>query len=313
LIKTGFFHISEQVAKMTRRDFDFHSTADDLALRGYCWEEVDSPSGILVIAHGLGEHARRYEAFATELNQAGYIVFALDHRGHGGSPGPSGLGDFGAGGWNALVLDMVRLIAIARETYPGLGLTLFGHSMGSFASQQLVLDHSALIDALVLSGSAAVDKLFEANAEAIENLQEEGKSAFSPYNALFEPARTDFDWLSRDAAEVDKYIADPLCGFDLLPESGMGMVVEAARLSNPSALDQIRSDLPVLLLAGDMDPVTGQLAFLDVLRERYATAGIARIETLYYEGGRHEMLNEINREEVMGDVTTWLDNTLGNP
>lgn len=295
---------------MTRHEFDFNSNVDNLALRGYCWDDAESPGGVVVIAHGLGEHARRYELFAAELNTAGYTVFALDHRGHGGSPGPSGLGDFGAGGWNALVSDIVQLIEIATDKSKGLKVTLFGHSMGSFASQQLVLDASAMIDALILSGSAAVDKMFAANAESLENLQAEGKSAFSPYNALFEPARTDFDWLSRDTAEVDKYIADPLCGFDLLPESGMGMVVEAARLSDPEALKQIRPDLPMLLVAGDMDPVTGQLAFLEVLKERYETAGIANIETRYYKDGRHEMLNEINRLEVVSDIITWLDKTL---
>jgi alpha-beta hydrolase superfamily lysophospholipase len=296
---------------MTEPGFIFKSTVDNLALRGYCWNEVESPIGIVVIAHGLGEHARRYELFATELNQAGYTVFALDHRGHGGSPGPSGLGDFGVGGWNALVSDMVQIVEIAREECEGLKLTLFGHSMGSFAAQQFVLDHSELIDALILSGSAAVDKLFETNAESIENMQEEGKSAFSPYNALFEPARTDFDWLSRDTAEVDKYIEDPLCGFDLVPESGIGMVVEAAQLSDPELLRRIRSDLPMLLVAGDMDPVTGQLAFLEVLKQRYEAAGIGNIETRYYKGGRHEMLNEINREEVVSDLVSWLDKIIG--
>jgi alpha-beta hydrolase superfamily lysophospholipase len=297
---------------MADQQFDFNSTVDNLALRGYCWDVAASCAGVVVIAHGLGEHARRYERFASELNKAGYSVFALDHRGHGDSPGPSGLGDFGPGGWNALVADIVQLVEIARERNKGLKVMLFGHSMGSFASQQLVLDASTLIDGLILSGSAAVDKLFAANAESIENLQSENKSAFSPYNALFEPARTDFDWLSRDSAEVDKYIEDPLCGFDLLPESGMGMVVEASRLSDPEALKQIRSDLPVLLLAGDMDPVTGQLAFLKVLQERYAAAGITRIETLYYKEGRHEMLNEINREEVAGDMIAWLNKTTGD-
>lgn len=295
---------------MTRREFDFNSNVDNLSLRGYCWDAAESPGGVVVIAHGLGEHARRYALFATELNAAGYTVFALDHRGHGGSPGPSGLGDFGAGGWNALVSDMVQLIEIASEKCKGLKVTLFGHSMGSFACQQLVLDASTMIDALILSGSAAVDKLFAANAASLENLQADDKSAFSPYNALFEPARTDFDWLSRDSAAVDKYIQDPLCGFDLLPESGMTMVVAAARLSDPEALKQIRPDLPMLLVAGDMDPVTGQLVFLEVLKERYETAGIAKIETRYYAEGRHEMLNEINRQEVVNDIIAWLDKTL---
>ncbi len=297
---------------MNAREFEFKSRVDQLSLQGYCWDAVQQPAGIVVIAHGLGEHARRYEHFATLLGDAGYVAFALDHRGHGDSTGPLGLGDFGTGGWNALVADMVQLVELTHEKYPGLPVTLFGHSMGSFAAQQFVLAASAAIDALILSGSAAVDKLFEANAASIENLQSEGKSAFSPYNAPFEPARTEFDWLSRDATEVDKYIEDPLCGFDLLPESGMGMVAAAQKLSDSDALKGIRADLPMLLVAGDMDPINGQLVFLGVLEERYRAAGITEIEQLYYKRGRHEMLNETNREQVISDIIAWLHKTYLN-
>jgi alpha-beta hydrolase superfamily lysophospholipase len=184
--------------------------------------------------------------------------------------------------------------------------------MGSFAAQQLVLEHSAQIDSLVLSGSAAIDKLMEAMAEdtAAADAKAEGQEAgsdFGPLNRPFEPARTPFDWLSRDKQEVDKYINDPLCGFDFLPESTMSMAMAAQQTTDPAALAEIRKDLPILLLAGDADPVTGNLGFLNVLEQRYRAAGISDISKLYYSQGRHEMLNEINRERVMFDTILWLD------
>jgi alpha-beta hydrolase superfamily lysophospholipase len=291
------------------REFNVNSNEDSLALQGYQWEPDHSPRGIVVIAHGKGEHARRYQLFAEALNKARYLVYALDHRGHGGSPGPQGLGDFGSGGWNGLVNDIVQLIEMARRDQPDLPLALFGHSMGSFAAQQLILDHSSRIDSVVLSGSAAIDKLLEVMAESLvapTDAQEPG-SDFGPLNKPFEPARTPFDWLSRDKGEVDKYMKDPLCGFDFLPESTMSMAMAAQQTADPAALAQIRKDLPILLLAGDADPVTGNLEFLNVLEQRYRAAGISDISKLYYSQGRHEMLNEINRERVMFDTILWLD------
>ncbi len=294
------------------KEFRFNSDQDGLSLQGYRWEPGNNPRGIVVIAHGKGEHARRYELFATELNKARYLVYALDHRGHGGSPGPAGLGDFGSGGWNGLVNDIVQLTEMARAEEPELPLALFGHSMGSFAAQQVILDHSSLIDSLVLSGSAAIDKLLEVMAQdtsaATEpSAGEEGGSDFGPLNRPFAPARTPFDWLSRDEREVDKYISDPLCGFDFLPESNLSMAMAAQQTADPAALGKIRKNLPILLLAGDADPVTGNLEFLNVLEQRYRAAGISDISKLYYSQGRHEMLNEINRERVMFDTILWLD------
>jgi alpha-beta hydrolase superfamily lysophospholipase len=304
---------------MTVEKFGFSSDVDALSLQGYKWSAAPDPKGTVVIAHGKGEHAGRYDEFALKLNQADYIVYSVDHRGHGGSPGPNGLGDFGDAGWNALVADLLQLVRIARHQHPKLPLTLFGHSMGSFAAQHLILQSSALIDNLVLSGSAAVDKLMEQMAAAMtdepETGEENGENAasdFEPFNKSFSPPRTPFDWLSRDVAEVDKYIADPLCGFDFTTESTISMAMSAEPLASPELLQAIRKDLPMLLVAGDKDPVTGELLFLDILEQRYKDAGMKDIEKLYYPGGRHEMLNEINREEVIGDIIQWLDQQSGS-
>jgi len=289
---------------MQREAISFSSESDGLTLKAYAWRVPGRPRGVVVIAHGMGEHSLRYERFAHALQSAGHAVLAIDHRGHGASPGPGGLGDFGRGGWVGLVDDVATLLRRAGSDHPGVSVTLFGHSMGSFAAQLLCLDRSDLFDAAVLSGSTALDHMGPIDSD---ELRAEGLQGF---NAGFEPARTPFDWLSRDEAEVDRYIADPHCGFDVTPASLAGLAATITRLADPEALRGIRDDLPVLLVAGDADPLNDGLAGLQLLEERWRAAGVSSIETQYYAGGRHEMLNETNREEVTRAIIDWLDRTL---
>jgi alpha-beta hydrolase superfamily lysophospholipase len=171
--------------------------------------------------------------------------------------------------------------------------------MGAAACQQYVLDGSHTIAALILSGSTARE--LPRTAERAER---------PPPNRAFEPGRTPYDWLSRDPAEVDKYIADPLCGFGSWRVRPRGMMGDPSRLSDPELLRQIRPDLPCLFVAGDQDPINQQLQGLRLLEQRWRDAGVQRIDTLYYPGGRHEMLNEINRDEVTSDIVSWLHGVL---
>jgi len=286
---------------MGMESFSFSSDQDKLVLAAYKWP-VANPVSIVVISHGLGEHAQRYASFAQALNNAGIIVYALDHRGHGSSIKGDTPGCFDAPGWDGLVADIAQLVRIAHNQNPNLALTLFGHSMGSFAAQSYMLDHSDDITALVLSGSAALEKLVEAQIEALTNEE----SGFNLFNAPFAPARTEFDWLSRDEAQVDKYIADPLCGFELDQDSTMSMLGAAAVLAEQEKTNAISNKVPVLLAAGSMDPVTGQLAYLGVLEARYDKAGFGDISKQYYEGARHEVLNETNRTEVTQAIVAWI-------
>jgi alpha-beta hydrolase superfamily lysophospholipase len=279
------------------REFRLSSAVDGLSLQGYAWLP-STPVATVVLAHGAAEHARRYDRFALALTDASFAVYALDHRGHGASPGPRGLGDFGEGGWNALVDDIAQLIGLARSEQPALPLALFGHSMGSFAAQQLSYDRSALYDALVLSGSTSWEPQKGAPGPRFEP------------NREFEPARTPYDWLSRDPHEVDEYIADPLCGFESQSGRGAGSWIDWKRVNDPDGPRGIRSSLPVLLVAGDADPLNRKLEGLHLLQNRWQQAGVARIEHRYYPGGRHEMLNEINRDVVTADVIAWLQDVL---
>jgi alpha-beta hydrolase superfamily lysophospholipase len=280
------------------RTFRFESAVDGFSLQGFVWERP-GPKGVVVIAHGAAEHSLRYGRFARALNAAGYEVWSIDHRGHGESPGPEGLGDFGEGGWDALVADIGQFIGLAKAARPGLPVVLFGHSMGSAAAQQLAPDASGEIAGLVLSGSSS----------RMGRREGEAAAAFSP-NAAFEPARTPYEWLSRDANEVDKYIADPKCGFETQTSQRRGRA-SAARLTDPAILAKIRYDLPCLFVAGTRDPVNRNMEGLYELQRLWNEAGIKRINTLYYKDGRHEMLNETNRDEVTGDVIQWLGSLMG--
>ena len=192
---------------------------------------------------------------------------------------------------------MVSLTKYARMREGKLPLVLLGHSMGSFAAQQYLLEHSDLIAAAVISGSAAVDKL------PIDPSREADLTAF---NQAFEPARTPYDWLSREKSAVDAYVADPLCGFGINQRSMEGMAAAAKQLSDPEQIAHIREDLPIYILAGDMDPINHGLEWLKPVADRYRAAGIANVTERYYQGGRHEMLNESNREEVMRDLLAWI-------
>jgi alpha-beta hydrolase superfamily lysophospholipase len=286
---------------MRREDFSFNSE-DGLEIAYYRWRAPGRAAGIVQIAHGMGEHSLRYAHAAESLNQAGFHVYANDHRGHGRSvKGPDSLGDFGSGGWNGLVADTLTLTRLARTREGRLPLVLLGHSMGSFAAQQYVLDNSELIAGLVLSGSAAVDKL---------NIDPSRDADLTAFNRAFEPARTQHDWLSRDPAAVDAYEADPLCGFGINKKAMESMTASARRLVDPAALAGIRKDLPIYIFAGDKDPINHGLEWLTPLAERYRAAGIANVSEKYYPDGRHEMLNETNRDEVIRDLARWLQKSV---
>jgi alpha-beta hydrolase superfamily lysophospholipase len=276
---------------------------DGTPITAYRWPAIGVVRGVLQVAHGMGEHALRYLKPLQPLRDAGITIYANDHRGHGKTArNKAALGDFGPGGFEAVVDDIAGLSEIARHENPEKKLILLGHSMGSFAAQIFVLKHSGLIDGLVLSGSAALDLLPVSSDPKGASLE--------AFNAPFEPARTPFDWLSRDPHEVDAYIADPLCGFTATPASMQSIFAAAAPLFVPGALKHIRPELPIYIFSGDKDPVNGGLAWLRPLVQRYRDAGVLDVSADFYKDGRHEMLNETNRAEVVGKLGTWIDRIL---
>jgi alpha-beta hydrolase superfamily lysophospholipase len=279
-----------------------YKSADGTQVVAYKWEPEDDrgPLAAVQLTHGMGEHAQRYDHVARALNEDRFVVYAQDHRGHGASADPDAYGDLGEGGWNALVDDIGLLSAKIRADHPDLPLILLGHSMGSYAVQQYLLDHSADVDGAVLTGTAAID-LLEPALDLDQPLD------LTVFNAPFQPARTDYDWLSRDEAVVDAYIADPGSGFGIDVESAKAMFVGARRLADPAQVAAMRSDLPVYIAVGEADPVNGGLALLTPLTDRYQAAGLTDVTVRVYPGARHEILNETNRDEVIAELNSWLD------
>jgi alpha-beta hydrolase superfamily lysophospholipase len=261
------------------------------------------------IAHGLGEHIGRYAELAKVLVEDELVVYGNDHRGHGLTAEPSNtFGDFGPGGFDQLVEDMVSLRVIAKKEHPGKAYILLGHSMGSFAAQQFVLDHSHSIDGLALSGSSALDGLIRA-AQSVSPDEDPMKRM----NSEFEPARTPFDWLSRDNTEVDAFINDPLCFPSLKPGSMKSFLDAFPRLADPREIRKVRDDLPVYIFSGSDDPVGQRLEGVRVLIDRYRSAGLTSITHDFYTAGRHEMLHEFNRRDVITNLLVWISGALDKP
>jgi alpha-beta hydrolase superfamily lysophospholipase len=262
---------------------------------------ADGPArAVVLISHGLGEHSARYGRLAAALNAAGFEVYAHDHRGHGRSVrSPEELGHFGPDGWNALVDDLVTVGEAIDARGDGVPRVLLGHSLGSFAAQHYLLDHSADIAAAVLTGTSAIDVIFGA-LDADTSLDR------MPGNEAFE-GRTDFDWLSRDADEVDLYIADPTCGFAADADAVADMTAAAKQPVEGDVLRNIRPDLPILLMSGSADLLSGAMALVELVAERYRDAGVRDVTVIGYQDARHEIFNETNRDEVTSDLVAWLE------
>lgn len=285
----------------------------------YVWhpDEDKSNGDVVQIVHGLGEHAGRYRRLAGSLTDAGYLVVAHDQRGHGrtaqrGIPGHFADQD----GWDKVVEDVERVRQEAKALRPDGRVILLGHSMGSYVAQSYALRHPCNMEALVLSGSTFASRMqlriFRIVA-AIESLRQGStgrsrlldKLSFGAFNKEFQPARTDFDWLSRDEAEVDAYVTDPLCGGQSTNQLWRDLTGGLMEISAVPALRQLPASLPVYILGGEQDPVGGAKG-LTRLYDAYREAGLAGTTLRLYPDGRHEMFNETNRDEVTADLLAWL-------
>lgn len=262
---------------------------------------ASTPRGVVQLLHGVGEHAGRYGALVAALTEAGFIVYADDHRGHGRTgirqhDGPARLGRLGKGGLRAAEDAIWQLTGIIRDENPDLPLVLFGHSWGSFLAQKLVSRHPEAWDAVILSGSAL---LTPATLNA------------APLNARWakEEGATGLEWLSRDPAVWSSFHDDPLTTH--VPLLKLFGPIEAAKLYGRPAKD-LRSarggtDIPMLLLVGRDDPVGGPRSVHRLADEYRSRSGLADVTTLVYPDARHEILNELQQDEVRADVLAWLD------
>lgn len=276
----------------------FRSAQDGLEIFTYDWPTDGDAAAVVQISHGLAEHAPRYARLAAGLNAAGYHVAGNDHRGHGGTITEIA-GDLGPAGFTGLWEDMAQYGSQLRAAHPGKKLFLLAHSMGSFAAQNLLPTYSQLYDGVVLSGTTAIDVM-------AANMADAPAADLSVFNAAFE-FRTGYEWLSRDEGEVDAYVADPLCGFALPPETTPALFADGARLADPAVLGKIRADLPILIISGSEDPLAGGGPLPELVGSRYRESGLKDVTVKVYPGARHEVYNEINRNEVTADVVSWLN------
>ncbi len=295
-----------------------HGASDGVNIHCYRWETpTRSPKAFIHLAHGMGEHAARYDWTAQKLTAAGYAVTANDHRAHGHTA--EMLGDFGPNGWHRTLEDLHEILLARKAENPDIPLILFGHSMGSMMSQQYIARFGKTLDAVILSGSPGAGNRFQMwlvhSIARFERWRLGGQNEsallqtllFGNSNKNFdsEPESTGYEWLSRDRQQVQAYIDDPLCGFVPCPRSICDLF-EAERANwRPDAVGSIPTDLPVYLFSGTADPVHNELKNINRLLGLYRAHGL-RVTTHFYPNGRHEMLNEINREEVIEDLLNWL-------
>lgn len=296
--------------------------SDGVQIFTYKWlpDDASAVKGAVQIAHGMAEHAARYERFAGVLTKAGYAVYANDHRGHGKTAGSvDNLGYFAdENGWEKVVNDMHTLTGIIKKEHPAKPFFLFGHSMGSFLSRHYSMLYAGELTGLVLSGTGgdpgALGKIgfFVATMEAKfrgKKAQSDmmNKLSFGAFNGAFKPNRTDYDWLSRDNAEVDKYINDPYCGTVFTAGFFCDMLGGIGYINKQENIVKIPKSLPIYLFSGAKDPVGANTKGVTQVYNSLKSAGISDLSLKFYENGRHEMLNEINRDEVFKDVIAWLD------
>lgn len=309
--------------KFEKVNFTVNSVLKPVIIHGFCYAPIvkATAKAVVQIAHGMAEHKERYEEFAAYLAENGYAVFVHDHLGHGESvKDDNNLGFFGDDdGWRNLVDDCLTVNKYARELFPNKPIILFGHSMGSFIARAYSEIHSTALDAAIYCGTSGPNpaagiaiKLADYIAKSKGNLYRSefiNTLAFGTYNKKIKPKRTDFDWLTSDNTLVDKYIADKYCGF-LFTACGYRDLFSVLKyVSSKNWYKGVRKNLPIYLIAGDADPV-GEYGYgVKQVAADLKKSGHRKVDIKLFKGMRHEILNEIDRADVMKDILAWLDKT----
>ncbi len=302
---------------MKATEIDF-TASDGKKIHVYHWAPDKTPTASLMIAHGMAEHAARYARFAEVLTASGIDVWAEDHRGHGKTAGEGELGWLASkNGFRRVVEDLHELSDYIKNQNKGKPFFLLGHSWGSFLSQGYIALYGKELSGCILSGTAGNGGALIAVGRALANLGcafvgQKKKTplmdnmSFGAFNKNFQPVRTQFDWLSRDPVEVDKYVNDPFCGFVCTFGFFRDLMGGLMWIHNPVTMAAIPQELPIYMFAGSKDPVGGATGSFDRLFGDYQKLGIRDVSKKLYPEARHETLNETNRQEVMQDALAWL-------
>lgn len=288
----------------------------------YCWGSISESRAVIQIFHGMAEHAGRYKKFAEYLNAQGFIVYANDHRGHGRTAGSvEELGYIGKDGFNAIVEDEYIISKFIKEKYKNLPVIILGHSFGSFVAQEYIIRYGDKIKGVILSGSAArmgldvrVGKLIASIEKSIFGDTKKSRVidylSFSGYNKKIKNNKYKFEWLSCDLEEVKKYEEDPLCGTVVTIGFFYWFFKGILELYKKERLIKIPNDLPILIVSGEEDPVGNYGHLVKKLYEIYKAIGIKNLDMELYVDRRHELIHEINRDEVFTDLLMWIDNCI---
>ena len=308
-----------------------YTDQDEIEVFVYKWNPKSSPKAAVLIVHGLAEHAKRYERVAEALCNEGYICYANDHHGHGRTAGDlteatlaGKAGVLGPNGWRGVVNSLHELSKIIKKENPDIPLFIMGHSWGSFLTQDYIQEWGDELKGAILSGTMGkIRKLvIKAGKMIIKGEMKKHditapsekmhKMNFKSYNHDWdaEEGANGFEWLSRDKAEVQKYIEDPWCGFVSPARLWFEFLTGFEKIFNKENESKIPKDLPIFMIAGTLDPVGSKNKAITPLIKRYEEYGIKDVSHKFYEDARHEIFNEINREEVYKDVINWLDSHL---
>ena len=297
----------------------FKSSNHSSNITYYIYEPLTTPKAIVQISHGMCEYIERYEHFIDFLTGHGFIVCGNDHLGHGKSAGSKDkLGYFAPeNGWSCLPDDLSILTKLIKERYPNLPIFLFGHSMGSFISRIYITRYSDLINGVIICGTSGSNPLIGAG-KVIINLVKKIKGPFhrsnlirllmfGTYNNKFEKPRTEYDWLTRDPAIIDTYIKDDYCNFIFTSSAFYDLATLLDTVSQDSWYHAVPKKLPFYLISGDMDPVGNWGKGIEEVRTRLKKENLEDFSSKFYKDLRHELLNEIGKEEVYEDVLIWLN------
>ncbi|MFC0558485.1 alpha/beta hydrolase [Halalkalibacter alkalisediminis] len=290
----------------------------------YRWsDETVAPRAIIQIAHGMAEHGARYQTFAEQLVVNGIMVYANDHRGHGRTGEKSGLlGHFNdENGFDRAVTDLKEINEFIHHQHQEVPVFLLGHSMGSFLVRRFIQKYQGVVEGAIISGTGGDPGIAGKLAKNVvkSQIRKLGKQKESPllnklvfghYNKKIKSPKTEYDWLSRDKTAVQKYIDDPLCGF--IPTAGFfeDLFEGLELIHQDEEVKKIEKDLPFFFFSGDQDPLGKKTkAVLNVIHQ-YKKQGIRNIQYKFYKKGRHEMLNEVNRDDVTLDIIKWVEQQL---
>ena len=303
---------------INKSEIKISSTNGKNQLHTIIWKPENEVRGILQISHGMVEYVNRYDRFATFLAERGFLVVGNDHLGHGNTVREEQeLGYFGENGSQTVVNDLYEVTKYMKKQYPNIPYYVLGHSMGSFIIRRYIMTYGSSVDGTIIMGTGSqpdvvlkvgkmVVKLLSKIKGAKYRSQFVDKMAFGTYNKKFAPVRTNKDWLTKDTDVVDDYIQHPFCSFLFTLNGFYTLFDTISFIQIKENISRIPKEMPIFMIAGDMDPVGNYGKAVKQVYRDYQQEGINNIRMKLYSNDRHEILNELDYQVVQQDIYDWL-------